>query len=83
MSYYALRDNAGRPYYVREPPLEPPDVNEPEEEPACECRRCKQDVWPGEYTFDGLCPDCFRELLSSEWTLREIAEQLGYDVTLC
>lgn len=25
MSYYALHDSALRPYYVQEPPMEPPD----------------------------------------------------------
>lgn len=37
MSYYTFYDNACRPYYVQEPPLEPPDrcadePGEPEEE---------------------------------------------------
>lgn len=71
--------------WIPERPLEPLDVNEsePEDRPSCQCTRCGQGVWPGEYTFDGLCPDCFRETFFSEWTLSEIAEQLGYDVILC
>lgn len=71
--------------WIPERPLEPPDVNESEADPQPShiCSKCGQGIWPGEHAFDGLCPDCFQELLSSEWTLREIAEQLGYDVVLC
>lgn len=85
MSYYTFYDNACRPYYIQEPSVEPPDVNEPEEDqrPSCICSKCGQVIWPGEHAFDGLCSDCFQEILSKEWPLWEIAEQLGYDVTLC
>lgn len=63
---------------------EPPDVNfpEPTQVPACQCELCGRDVWPGEYTFDGLCRLCFCNTLIKDWTLPEIAEQLGYDPLL-
>lgn len=74
-----------------ERPLEPPGINEPEPdaEPSCQCSKCGQDVWPGEYTFgDGacneLCRECFEELLRDmmKHNISEMAELLGYDVNL-
>lgn len=54
---------------------------------ACECTKCRQDVYIGECTFeDGLgnrlCQECFEELIRrrmrSELSL--LATELGYEV---
>lgn len=80
MSLYS--NMAGQSFVLPERPLEPPDCWQ-EETPSCQCCGCGQDVWSGEYTFDGLCPDCFKGMLFDEFTLQEIAKHLGYDVKLC
>lgn len=90
MSYYTFYDNAHRPYYVQEPPLDPPDVNEPEEElePSCICSRCGRGIYRLEHYFgDGggetWCTDCFKAILKENFTIAEIAEMMGYEVMLC
>lgn len=82
-------NQAGQSFPLRERALEPPDcwAEEPDPLPACQCSKCEQDIWPGEYTFgDGmggeLCRECFESLLRSEYKTRDIAEALGFDVTL-
>ena len=71
--------------WIPERPLEPPDCWQESlgSEPVCRCSKCSRRIWPGQYAFDGLCSDCFKTALFIDFTLQEIAEHLGYDVTLC
>ena len=90
LNYYT--NTAGRRFGLPDGPLEPSDCwaeKEPDPEPACRCAQCGQDIWPGGRAYsDGSkgkrywCGECFQAILSSEWRLPEIAEQLGYDTVL-
>ena len=51
----------------------------PEREYFVLCSCCGQEVYPDEETFDGMCPECFDED-GKQFTRREIAEALGYEV---
>lgn len=66
-------------------PLEPPDCwgGDRELESVVRCSKCNRCIWLGQYAFDGLCSDCFKATLFGDFTLQEIAEHLGYGVTLC
>ena len=54
---------------------------------ACECSRCRQDVYQGECTYEdglgqALCLECFEELLHDliRHDLPRLARELGYEV---
>lgn len=88
MSYYY--NTAGQRFELPERPLEPPDVNEPEEapQPSRICSRCGQGIYRFEHYFgDGggetWCTDCFRATLRENITIAEAAEMMGYDVAVC
>lgn len=67
----------GQRFLIPERQLEP---NDPEA--ACTCSRCGQDVYYGEDTFDGLCPECFDDMIEEMIKKDRIglAEELGYKV---
>lgn len=78
------------PYFSRRGPYRPNMTgDEPSEAPfVCLCSKCRQEVYPEEYTFkDGLgaelCPECFEEMITQRLRANPslLAMELGYEVT--
>lgn len=74
-------NGVGKRYVMLEPSLEP---HEKEPEVACYCTKCKQEVYFGEYTFDGMCPDCFEEVINQrlEYDRDGLGSELGFNVVM-